>query len=156
MPDTESSLQCFNHHFKYATDRIRHAASTPIPEETNKFEKNGREPKPNAVDHDLPSTPNIPKMKTTRNTTSPHIEEVNHVGLFSPRTVILFSTFLPNVQVHQIRPTQRTFTTSITSPSPVNKLPTSAVGFGWHDLFCFSQESSLKSDCNKMMNSVDL
>ena len=44
--------------------------------------------------------------------------------------------FLANVSVHQIRPTQRTFTTSTTFPSPVNALPTSAVGFGWHVLFC--------------------
>ena len=37
--------------------------------------------------------------------------------------------------MHQIRPTQRTFTTSTTFPLHVNKLPASAVGFGWHDLF---------------------
>ena len=37
--------------------------------------------------------------------------------------------------MHQIRPTQRTFITSTTFPPPVNELPTSAVGFGWHDLF---------------------
>ena len=43
--------------------------------------------------------------------------------------------FLQNVSVHQIRPTQRTFTTSITLKFPVNELPTSAVGFGCHDLF---------------------
>ena len=41
-----------------------------------------------------------------------------------------------NVSVHQIRPTQRTFTTSITLKLPVNELPTRSVGFGWHDLFC--------------------
>ena len=45
------------------------------------------------------------------------------------------SSFLSNVSVHQIRPTQRAFTTSITFPPTVNKLPTSAVGFGWHGLF---------------------
>ena len=45
--------------------------------------------------------------------------------------------FKVNVSVHQIRPTQRTFTTSITLKLPVNELPTSAVGFGCHDLFCF-------------------
>ena len=42
--------------------------------------------------------------------------------------------FKSNVSVHQIRPTQHTFTTSITFPLPVNQLPTSAVGFGWHGL----------------------
>ena len=41
-----------------------------------------------------------------------------------------------NVSVHQIRPSQRTLTSSITFPPPVNQLPTSAVGFGWHVLFC--------------------
>ena len=38
--------------------------------------------------------------------------------------------------MHQIRPTQRTFNASITPKSPVNELPTSAAGFGWHGLFC--------------------
>ena len=42
--------------------------------------------------------------------------------------------FQQNVSVHQIRPTQRAFTTSTTFPLPVNQLPTSAVGFGWHVL----------------------
>ena len=46
--------------------------------------------------------------------------------------------FQQNVSVHQIRPTQRIFTTSITFPPPVNQLPTSAVGFGWHGLFGWS------------------
>ena len=54
---------------------------------------------------------------------------------------ILF--FEENVSVHQIRPTQRTFTTSITFPLPVNQLPTSAVGFGWHDLLALLPEKSL-------------
>ena len=47
-------------------------------------------------------------------------------------------TILHNVSVHQIRPTQRAFTTSITFPQRVNQLPTSAVGFGWHGLFALS------------------
>ena len=47
----------------------------------------------------------------------------------------LHHELLANVSVHQIRPTQRTFNTSITSKFPVNELPTSAVGFGWHVLF---------------------
>ena len=42
-----------------------------------------------------------------------------------------------NVSVHQIRPTQRTSTTSTTFPMPVKQLPTSAVGFGWRGLFDF-------------------
>ena len=42
---------------------------------------------------------------------------------------------VPNVSVHQIRPTRRPFTNSITFPMPVNKLPINAVGFGWHVLF---------------------
>ena len=54
-----------------------------------------------------------------------------------------------NVSVHQIRPTQRTFTTSTTFPLPVNKLPTSAVGFGWHGLFCLSDEHD--SDCESLV-----
>ena len=36
--------------------------------------------------------------------------------------------------MHQIRPPQRTFTASITLKFPVNELPTSAAGFGWHGL----------------------
>ena len=45
-------------------------------------------------------------------------------------------TILHNVSVHQIRPIQRAFVSSTTFPPPVNQLPTSAVGFGWHGLFC--------------------
>ena len=47
-----------------------------------------------------------------------------------------------NVEVHQIRPAQRAFTTSTTFPLPVNQLPTSAVGFGWH----IFHEKAVKSD----------
>ena len=63
---------------------------------------------------------------------------INH-GIINPVVMRSFFSlgviFLANVSVHQIRPTQRTSTTSTTFPLPINKLPTSAVGFGWHVLF---------------------
>ena len=57
--------------------------------------------------------------------------------MLEPANPILPPHFLQNVSVHQIRPTQRTFTSSTTFPLPVNQLPTSAVGFGWHGLFAW-------------------
>ena len=54
-----------------------------------------------------------------------------------------FMSLLQNVSVHQIRPTQRTFTTSTTPKFPVNELPTSAVGFGWHDLLAIFRYSEV-------------
>ena len=62
------------------------------------------------------------------------------------RETLKKGSFLANVSVHQIRPTQRAFTSSTTFPLSVSKLPTSAVGFGWHGLF--------DSDCQELVLTI--
>ena len=85
-------------------------------------------------------SPAVPKDAEEIVISAPRLEEGLQLDMSSNNRVIkiatlmAFTTILANVLVHQIRPTQRTFTTYTTSPLPVNQLPTNAVGFGWHDL----------------------